>query len=142
MAYAIQVAVDSADAHTLADWWAETLGWVVEDTDEAFIDRMIAEGYAGEDDVAVHRGRRVWKGAAAIQHPDDSGPARRRIVFQDVPEPKLVKNRVHLDFHTPDADASQTELERRGAQHVRTVTQGPYRWHVMLDPEGNEFCVS
>ena len=141
MAYTIQVAVDTADALTLADWWAETLGWAVEETDEAFIDRMFAEGYAGEGDVVVRHGRRVWKGSAAIQHPDDTGPERRRIIFQDVPEHKVVKNRVHLDFQTPDADAARAELERRGARYVRTGSQGPHHWHVMLDPEGNEFCV-
>ena len=40
MAYEFQVAVDCADPHTLADWWAETLGWQVEPSDEAFIRRM------------------------------------------------------------------------------------------------------
>ena len=142
MAYTFQVAVDAADALTLADWWAETLGWVVEETDESFIDRMIAEGYASEDDTVEHRGRRVWRGAAAIQHPDDSGPQRRRVLFQDVPEPKSVKNRMHLDVHTPDPDAVRAQLERRGARYVDTRSQGPDHWHVMLDPEGNEFCVA
>ena len=50
MAYEFQVAVDCADPHTLADWWAETLGWQVEPSDEAFIRRMISAGYAAESD--------------------------------------------------------------------------------------------
>jgi len=33
-------------SRVLADWWAETLGWVVEPSDETFIRKMIAEGYA------------------------------------------------------------------------------------------------
>jgi len=37
MAYLFQTVVDSADPHTLADWWADLLGWTVEDPDEAFI---------------------------------------------------------------------------------------------------------
>ncbi|MBT1001276.1 hypothetical protein KIH31_01560 [Paenarthrobacter sp. DKR-5] len=44
MAYVIQVAVDTKDSHAQADWWAETLGWVVEPSDQAFIDAMIARG--------------------------------------------------------------------------------------------------
>ena len=142
MPYNFQVVVDTRDALTLADWWAETLGWVVEETDESFIDSMITQGYATADQTTEHRGRRVWKGAAAIQHPDDSGPERRRILFQDVPEPKTVKNRLHLDIRTPDADAGRAALEQRGATYVDSASQGPHRWHVMRDPEGNEFCVS
>jgi hypothetical protein len=45
---------DSSDPHTLADRWAQTLGWEVEPSDEEFIRRMIKEGYASEDDTAVH----------------------------------------------------------------------------------------
>ena len=51
-----QIAVDASAPHDLADWWAETLGWVVEPTDEAFIRRMIAEGYAREDETITHEG--------------------------------------------------------------------------------------
>jgi len=59
--YEFQVTVDSSDPHTLADWWAETLGWEVEPSDEAFIRRMISEGYASEDDTTIHNGVLVWK---------------------------------------------------------------------------------
>lgn len=45
--YAIQINVDCRDAHAQADWWAETLGWMVEPTDPDFIQR-IDEGYATE----------------------------------------------------------------------------------------------
>ncbi|MGW7002703.1 VOC family protein [Streptomyces sp. NPDC054933] len=41
--------VDSADPHSLADWWADALCWEVESSDETFIRRMIAEGRASED---------------------------------------------------------------------------------------------
>ena len=66
MAYEFQVAVDCADAHTLADWWAETLGWQVEPSDEAFIRRMISAGYATEDATKLHNGVLVWKDGAAM----------------------------------------------------------------------------
>ena len=57
MAYEFQVAVDCADPHTLADWWAKTLDWQVEPSDEAFIRRMISEGYATESDTTLHNGQ-------------------------------------------------------------------------------------
>ena len=92
MAYEFQVAVDCADPHTLAGWWAETLGWQVEPSDEAFIRRMISAGYAAESDTLLHNGVLVWKDGAAIRHPDGLERAPR-LLFQQVPEPKTVKNR-------------------------------------------------
>jgi len=87
MAVEFQVAVDCAQPHALADWWAETLGWEVEKPDEDFIRRMIDEGYATEEGTTTHNGHLVWKTGAAIRHPD--GPEtgkRKRIIFQQVPE--------------------------------------------------------
>ncbi|GAB3973284.1 VOC family protein [Plantactinospora veratri] len=72
MAYEFQVTQDSADPHVLADWWAETLGWQVEPSDEAFIRRMVEQGHATEDDTRIHRGVLVWKAGAAIRHPEES----------------------------------------------------------------------
>ncbi|NLE99271.1 MAG: VOC family protein [Propionibacterium sp.] len=143
--YRLQINVDTNDAHVLADWWAETLGWVVEPTDPAFIQRMLDEGYATQDDTRIHNGERVWRGAAAVCPPDEVGElSRRRIVFQDVPEKKRVKNRMHYDVVTggDDIDQVRDDLHTRGATYVDSRNQGPHRWHVMLDPEGNEFCVS
>src|SRR5215472_11013719 len=99
MSFDFQIAVDSATPHELADWWAETLGWVLEPTDEAFIRRMIAEGYASEDETITHNGALAWRDGAAIRHPDvPTGLVRPRILFQFVPEPKTVKNRWHIDI--------------------------------------------
>jgi hypothetical protein len=70
MPFDFQIAVDSATPHELADWWAETLGWVLEPTDEAFIRRMIAEGQASEDETITHNGALAWRDGAAIRHPD------------------------------------------------------------------------
>jgi len=61
MAHTFQVTVDCADPHTLADWWAQALGWQVEPSDEAFIRRMIDAGYAADSDTTTHRGVLVWK---------------------------------------------------------------------------------
>ncbi|MGH3466128.1 MAG: VOC family protein, partial [Thermocrispum sp.] len=60
-----------------------------------------------------------------------------------VPEKKTVKNRVHLDLHF-GADHIEEEagrLEGLGASRIGRGEEGPSRWIVMADPEGNEFCV-
>lgn len=145
MAHVIQIAVDCTDPHTLADWWAETLSWSVEPTDEAFVRSMIDQGFADESDTLVHHGRLVWKTGAAICPSDQIGtPGRTRILFQPVPEPKQGKNRVHWDVRLDGitADDMRDRLVERGATFVYTESQGPFRWHTLSDPHGNEFCVS
>jgi Glyoxalase-like domain len=141
MAYEFQVVIDCAEPHVLADWWAEALGWVVEPTDEDFIRKMISEGYATENDTAMHRGALVWKEGAAIRHPDGG---RKRILFQLVPEPKTVKNRVHLDVFV-GAENVEGELDRltgMGARFLHRGRQGPHGWVTIADPEGNEMCLA
>ncbi|UQI46275.1 VOC family protein [Streptomyces sp. HU2014] len=143
MAYTFQVTIDSADPHTLADWWADALGWEVEPSDEAFIRRMVDEGHASEDDTTTHHGTLVWKVGAAIRHPEGLERAPR-VLFQLVPEPKTVKNRVHLDVRA-GSDDPRTVVERliaKGATHLHEGRQGPYTWTTLADPEGNELCVS
>lgn len=145
MAYEFQLVVDSERPHQLADWWAETLGWTVEPQDEAFIKRMIAEGYATEDDTVIHNGELRWREGAALRHPDElaGGGTRPRVLFQFVPEPKTVKDRLHIDLRIGDDDAGAVvaKLTERGATVLYTGTQGPHTWTTMADPEGNEFCV-
>ncbi len=64
-----------------------------------------------------------------------------RISFQKVPEPKSVKNRVHLDFTADDEEATAVWIESLGASRS-WVSQDPDDPFVVLaDPEGNEFCV-
>jgi hypothetical protein len=141
MPYDFQVTVDAADPHTQADWWAETLGWEVEPTDEGFIRKMLADGYATEADTRTYNGALVWKEGAAIRHPDAE---RRRILFQAVPEAKVVKNRVHLDVRV-GADQVEDEMHKltgRGARFLHRGQQGPHRWVTLADPEGNEFCIT
>jgi len=143
MAYEFQVTQDSADPHKMADWWAETMGWQVEPSDEAFIRKMIAEGYASESDTRVHNGSLVWAEGAAIRHPDGLQRAPR-VLFQRVPEPKTVKNRMHLDLRigADDVEAAVDRLVARGATFLHRGQQGPSSWVTLTDPEGNEFCVS
>jgi hypothetical protein len=145
MAYEFQVVIDSASPHSLADWWATTLGWEVEPSDEAFIRKMVAEGYATDSDTTTHNGGLVWKTGAAILHPETpEHGARRRILFQLVPETKTVKNRLHFDIRVGAERVADevAELTTRGATFLHDGRQGPYSWVTMADPEGNEFCVT
>jgi Glyoxalase-like domain len=143
MAYEFQVAVDCAEPHTLADWWAQTLGWQVEPQDEEFIRRMISAGHATESDTSLHKGALVWREGAAIRHPEGLQRAPR-MLFQLVPEAKAVKNRVHLDVRigADDVDVTVAGLVARGAKVLHHGRQGPHTWVTLTDPAGNEFCVS
>lgn len=141
-AYTVQIVVDAHDPHTLADWWAQALGWSVEPQDEAFIRSMIEESSATEAETLTHRGALVWALGAAVSHPDGTGVAPR-ILFQRVPEAKTVKNRVHIDLRQ-SAGVVPGELARLvelGATRIGGGRQGPLQWAVLTDPEGNEFCL-
>ena len=145
MPFDFQITVDASQPHALADWWAETLGWVVEPSDEVFIRKMIAAGYATDDDTMMHNGSQVWRLGAAIRHPDEpTGGSRPRVLFQIVPETKTVKNRMHLDLRVgaDNIESQVASLTERGATYLHKASQGPHWWVTMADPEGNEFCVS
>lgn len=72
---------------------------------------------------------------------DPSG-ATRGIFFQRVPEPKVAKNRVHLDLRPSGSMAAEIErLLGLGATVVGRVDVEGSFWTVMQDPEGNELCV-
>jgi hypothetical protein len=122
---------DARDPHALAAFWADALGYVPE------------PGYDEPD-------------GASIVDPDGAGPA---ISFLRVPEPKTAKNRLHLDLRVagePPWDwatradlitAKVADLVAHGASVVREEHYrdegGSVLGHVlMLDPEGNEFCVA
>ena len=140
--YTVQVVIDCASPHPLADWWAEALGWEVEPQDADFIRSMVDQGYATDAETATHDGKLVWASGAAINHPEGTDRAPR-ILFVQVPESKTVKNRVHLDLRGSD-DPSTAELDRLvglGATQVGTGQQGPHSWVVLTDPEGNELCL-
>lgn len=142
--FTLQVTVDCASPHVLADWWAETLCWEVEPQDEAFIRSMIEKGLANEADTMLHNDRLVWASAAAIRPEQATGAGQPRLLFQQVPEAKSAKNRIHFDVRAP-AGAALSELHERlldrGATKIGQGEQGPHQWFVFADPEGNEFCV-
>jgi hypothetical protein len=150
MALSWKLVIDSTNAPALADFWAAALEYEVEDP-STLIERLLAAGHVGEDAVIEHHGRKTFRGYAAIRHPDDpfdeaSGIGRgRRLLFQDVPEGKSGKNRLHVDIHSEPGGLGKlvARLEDLGATRVREVDNGPAgHWWVMRDPEGNEFCAA
>ncbi|MCT4352076.1 glyoxalase/bleomycin resistance/dioxygenase family protein [Streptomyces sp. Je 1-79] len=150
MALSWKLVIDSTNATALADFWARALEYEVEDP-SALVEQLLAAGQIGGEAVTEHRGRKTFRGYAAIRHPEDpfdetSGVGRgRRLLFQDVPEGKRGKNRLHLDIHSEPGglDKLLAGLEELGATRVREVNRGPAgRWWIMQDPEGNEFCVA
>jgi catechol 2,3-dioxygenase-like lactoylglutathione lyase family enzyme len=103
---------DCADPRKVAEFWCAVLGFELVDIDE--------------DD-------------AEIRDPSGEG---RPILFQVVPEGKSVKNRLHLDLRAETSMAEEVErVKALGATEFRFVEEGGSFWTVMLDPEGNEFCV-
>ncbi|MEU7754179.1 VOC family protein [Micromonospora sp. NPDC049101] len=144
MARDIQITFDCADPGALATFWAEALRYQVQAPPgdfESWDQALEAMGVPPE--------RR--NDASAVVDPDGSGP---RVFFQKVPEPKKVKNRVHLDVRAApglEGDARMAALE---AEADRLVSHGATRLDrqepapplgaghlIMADPEGNEFCL-
>jgi len=66
------------------------------------------------------------------------------LLLQGVPEPKVGKNRMHLDLIVDDVEAEVHRLEGLGARRIDEGVQrfGGTLWVRMTDPELNEFCVS
>ena len=105
-----ELVVDCADVRAQGRWWAQALGWDIVE----------------ENDDGME-----------IRNPDGSKPT---LMFLTVPEGKVVKNRLHLDF-VPDDQAAEVErLLALGATRA-DIGQGEQSWVVLADPEGNEFCV-
>ncbi|GGT70911.1 VOC family protein [Actinomadura citrea] len=114
----VQIAVKAHDDSALGRFWAEALGWSIS-SEGPGVTNLQPEGFTYPDPVAVC------------------------MDILAVPDPKTVKNRVHVDLATTSA-AHQAELVARlqdlGATPV-DVGQGDVPWTVLADPEGNEFCV-
>lgn len=143
MAIPIQVVFDCADPPVVARFWADALGYQLQGPPEPS-----AAWLAFQDEHGIPEER--WNDASAIIDPDGTGP---RIFFQRVPEPKAVKNRLHLDVNaggapgTPPAerrarvDEAVKRLAASGATVVAANTQYGEYCVTMFDPEGNEFDV-
>jgi len=114
----VHLVIDANDPAKLARFWSGALGWVIEDEQP------------GEVDVSP----------AGYRYPD---PVALPLVFVSVPEPKTVKDRIHLDLasRSPEHQAEiVARLRDLGATPV-DIGQGDVPWVVLADPEGNELCV-
>jgi predicted enzyme related to lactoylglutathione lyase len=113
------IVIDVASLVRAADFWSAVLGYVREgDGGDRYLSLLPADGADGRDGVGAE------------------------ILLQRVPDVKQGKNRVHLDLRTRDLDAEVARLTGLGAQLVTSepVTESGWRWHVLADPDGNEFC--
>jgi hypothetical protein len=119
-AFVLNVAFDCADPVRLAQFWANVTGYSVTESGEGFV-RLAA--------------------------PDRRSV--RHLLFFKVPEPKITKNRMHIDVAAREPHTEMKRLLALGATLVdEPGPQGPRwrsgngtRWVVMRDPEGNEFCL-
>jgi predicted enzyme related to lactoylglutathione lyase len=114
----VQIAMNARDDAAVGRFWAQALGWGMS-SEGPGVTNLEPAGFTYPDPVAVC------------------------VDVIAVPEPKTVKNRVHVDLATTST-AHQAELIARlqdlGATAV-DVGQGDVPWTVLADPEGNEFCV-
>lgn len=98
----------------------------------------------------LSRGRRFWSrllGLEVVAENDayvwlgEVAPGLR-LILQRVPEPKTVKNRVHLEISPADPDSAISRIEALGGTRIDDVEGPDYALTVMCDPDGNEFCVN
>lgn len=84
---------------------------------------------------------RGWFGDDYLMLTTDGGAPP--VAFQRVPEAKSVKNRLHVDLAVEDLDRAFAQIVALGGSAVSDILEMPggYRWRVMADPEGNEFCI-
>ena len=125
MATLRDIVLDCRHPASLARFWAKVLdGYAVAPYDDEAMAHLRSNGIDDpEDDPSV-----------LVEAPDGGVP---RLFFNLVPEPKTVKNRVHLDVRASDRDAEVARLVAAGASEVGRHEN----WVVLEDPEGNEFCV-
>ncbi|MBQ0980624.1 MULTISPECIES: VOC family protein [Micromonospora] len=114
----VQINMKARDDSALGGFWAAVLGWEIS-SEGPGVTNLEPVGFVYPDPVAVC------------------------IDLVVSPEPKTVKNRVHVDLATTSA-AHQAEVVARLKDLGATpadVGQGDVPWTVLADPEGNEFCV-
>ena len=140
----VQLTFDCADPRSLSAFWAEALGYRLQPPPEGFgswDDALEAWGVPPEQ----------RNSSSAIVDPEGRGP---RVFFQQVPEGKTAKNRVHLDVRAAPGLADESRMAALEQECTRLVGLGARRlkrfepqdglslgFIVMQDPEGNEFCL-
>jgi hypothetical protein len=106
-----QVIVDALDPAALASWWCEALDWVPTESSD---------------------------GEYEIRPAPEQVPG---LLFVPVTEPKVIKNRLHLDFRPDDQAAEVKRFLALGATRANVGQGDEASWVVLADPEGNEFCI-
>ncbi|TYB38797.1 VOC family protein [Actinomadura chibensis] len=111
-----ELVIDCRDPQTLAAFWCEVLGFSVLDTED---------------------------GAIEIGPPEGFGGLQPTLIFSPSTDPKAGKLPLHIDVNPTDRD-QDAELQRLlaiGARPADIGQTGQETWHVLTDPEGNEFCL-
>ncbi|MBC7633270.1 VOC family protein [Aeromicrobium sp.] len=140
----LQITFDCADPAALAAFWAEVLGYQVESPPQGFDSWPAALEAFGVP-------RDQWNSRSAIRPLEGAGP---RVFFQQVPEGKVAKNRVHLDVRAAVGQTGKERMDAFEVEATRLVALGASRANrvdpappmeagfiTLLDPEGNEFCL-
>ena len=134
----IDLTFDCTDAARLAVFWKLALGYEDEPVPAPFPNRdaWLASFGIPEDE----RGKGAW-----LRDPAGVGP---RLSILHVPEPKVAKNRLHIDIRVAGIGSPEQQWGRVTAKATELVAAGAtiveeHTGHhmVMADPEGNEFCV-
>jgi predicted enzyme related to lactoylglutathione lyase len=107
------VVIDCSDLDRSADFWAAVLGYAREgDGLGQYLGLFPADGEGAE------------------------------VLLQQVPDNKHDKNRMHLDLRTPDLEPEVRRVVGLGAAVTgQPLEEFGWRWQVLADPDGNEFCV-
>ena len=111
-----ELVLDCREPEVLARFWCEVLDFVVLDRDEDGLEIGPREGFGG---------------------------AQPTIILSRTDKPEPAKPRLHIDVNATDRD-QDAELERLlslGARPADIGQTGDESWHVLADPEGNEFCL-
>jgi hypothetical protein len=152
MSRRIQVTFDARDPRALSSFWRDVLGYVHPPPPGVDLPAD-ADPLAAWDDFLERSGvpEERRNSASAVEDPDGTGP---RLFFQQVPEDKIAKNRVHLDVRAAPGLEGEARMEALEAECDRLVALGAARvrrfepeppmsagFIVMNDPEGNEFCL-
>ncbi|WP_298327410.1 VOC family protein [Haloactinopolyspora sp.] len=148
----VQVTFDAHDPRALSTFWRDVLGYVHPGPPGVDVPDGVDPLAAWDDfleQIGVPEDQRNTR--SAIEDPDGSGP---RLFFQQVPEDKVAKNRVHLDVRAAPGLQGDERMAALEAECERLVALGATRQRrhdpepplsqgfiVMLDPEGNEFCL-
>jgi catechol 2,3-dioxygenase-like lactoylglutathione lyase family enzyme len=111
-----ELVIKCEDPHKLADFWAEVLGFTVIDSGDGYAEVGPQEGFGG---------------------------LQPTLFFVASTDPRPERLRLHIDLNPIDRD-QDAELERLlalGARPADVGQTGEESWHVLQDPEGNEFCL-